>query len=190
VAVTGIELLAMSEPTNYSPGSEGSTGSRDPQFREHPRTTRWPPGLVAAVAVAAVVVLGTLLVLEMHHPAPTGSAAYAEHLQLSNVRVSQSESLSGARSTFVDGQVVNNGDQTVTAATVEAQFAWSGGQTQTATAPLAIVHMRQPVVDTVPLSTAPLGPGQQADFRLIFDSVKSGFNMRVTNVRVLEASTR
>jgi hypothetical protein len=165
-------------------------GSRDPQFREHPRTTRWPPGLVAAVAVAAMVVFGILLALEKHRPAPTGSAEYAAHLQLSNMRVSQSESVSGALSTFVDGQVVNNGDQTVTAATVEAQFAWSGGQAQTATAPLAIVHMRQPVVDTVPLSTAPLAPGQQADFRLIFDSVKSGSNIQVTNVRVLQASTR
>ena len=46
-------MLAMPEPTNFSPGS---TDPRDPQFREHPRTTRWPPGLVAAVAVAAVVV--------------------------------------------------------------------------------------------------------------------------------------
>ena len=137
-----------------------------------------------------MIVLGILLVLERHHPAPSGSAEYAAHLQLSNVRVSQSESLSGARSTFVDGQVVNNGDQTVTAATVEAKFEWSGGQTQTLTAPLAIVHMRQPYVDTVPLSTAPLGPGQQADFRLIFDGVQSGWNMRVPSVQVLQVSTR
>lgn len=147
--------------------------------------------MVAAIAaVAAVVVLGILLIMEKHNPAPSGGAEYATHLQLTNMRVSQAESLSGGRSTFVDGQILNNGDKTVTGATVEAEFDADGGQPQTVSAPLALIHMRDPYIDTRPLSAMPLAPGQQADFRIIFDGVAGSWNQRVPAIHFTQISTR
>jgi hypothetical protein len=181
-----IELLAMPEPTNFS----GPTGPRDPMFREHPRTTRLSPAMVAILAVAAAVIIGLLLIAERHNPAPVGNAAYAANLELSNLQVSQSESLAGARSTFVEGRIVNHGNETVTAATVEAQFASGGGEPQVLNSPLGIIHMRQPYVDTRPLSALPLGPGQQADFRLVYEGVNDSWNQQPPSLHIVQVSTR
>ncbi len=82
---------------------------------------------MAIAAVVVVIAIVALLVVGRHGPGPAGGAAYAANLEMTNLQVSQSESLSGGRSTYVDGHVANHGNKTVTGATVEAQFASDGG---------------------------------------------------------------
>ncbi|HEY4010617.1 MAG TPA: DUF2393 family protein [Acidobacteriaceae bacterium] len=177
----------MPEPTNIS---SGSTGPRDPLFREPPSGKAFPTAAVAIAAVVVVIAVVALLIVGRHGAAPAGGTSYAANLEVTNLQVSQSESLSGGRSTYVDGHVTNRGNQTVTGATVEAQFASGAGQPQVLTAPVSVIRTRQPYVDTEPLSAAPLAPGGQADFRLIFEGVNDSWNQQMPVLRVVQVSTR
>jgi hypothetical protein len=51
--------------------------------------------------------------------------------------------------------------------------------------PLSLIRTREPYVDTQPVSASPLQPGQQRDFRLIFDSVPLDWNMQYPELRVI-----
>ena len=108
----------MPEQTNISSGS----GSRDPLFKEQPREKSFPTAAVSIAAVVVVVVIVALLVVGRRGSGPAGGAAYAANLELTNLQPSQSESLSGGRSTYLDGHIVNHGNQTVTGVTVQAVF--------------------------------------------------------------------
>jgi hypothetical protein len=145
---------------------------------------------VAVAVVAVVVAIVALLVVGRHGSGPAGGAAYAASLELTNLRPSQSESLSGGRSTYLDGHIVNHGNQTVTGATVQASFGVDGGQPQVLTAPVLVIRTREPYVDTQPLSTAPLAPGAGADFRLIFEGVGDNWDQKVPTVQVVQVSTK
>jgi hypothetical protein len=177
----------MPEPTKFS---AGSTGSPDPLFKEQPQGKGFPTAAVAIAAVVVVIAVVALLVLGRRGSGPQGSSAYAANLELTNLQMSQSESLSGGKSTYMDGRIVNHGNQTVTGVTVQAQFGVDGGQPQTLTAPVAVIRTRQPYVDTEPLSTAPLAPGAQADFRLIFEGVADGWDQKTPSLKITQVTTR
>jgi hypothetical protein len=48
-----------------------------------------------------------------------------------------------------------------------------------------IIRTRDPIVDLVPMSAAPLAPGAGADFRLVFESVKDGWDQKAPQLKVL-----
>ncbi len=82
-----------------------------------------------AWGVAGLVVLVVLVVLLLtgRHKAagpPTIQplAAYAANLPLSQLAMSESTSLSGGKSTFIDGHIQNTGTQTVSGITVQVLF--------------------------------------------------------------------
>ncbi len=152
------------------------------------REKAFPTAAVATAIVVVVLVIVGFVVFSRGRAAPAGGAGYASNLEVSDLHLSQSESLSGGRSTYVDGHVVNRGDKTVTGATVEAQFA--GGNVQTLSAPVSIIRTRQPYVDTEPMSSAPLAPGAQADFRLIFEGVNDSWDQQMPKLRVSEVTTK
>jgi hypothetical protein len=179
----------MPEPKNISSDSTKPSGN-DPLFKEPPREKSFPTAAVSIAAVVVVVVIVALLVVGRHGSGPGGGAAYAANLELTNLQPSQSESLSGGRSTYLDGHIVNHGNQTVTAATVQAVFGVDGGTPQTLTAPVSIIRTRQPYVDTQPLSAAPLAPGAGADFRLIFEGVGDNWDQKTPTLRIVQVSTR
>jgi hypothetical protein len=175
----------MPEQTNISPGS------RDPLFKEQPREKSFPTAAVSIAAVVVVIAIVALLVVGRRHGSgPAGGAAYAANLELTNLQPSQSESLSGGRSTYLDGRIVNHGSQTVTGATVQAVFGADGSTAQTLTAPVSIIRTRQPYVDTEPLSAAPLAPGAGADFRLIFEGVGDNWDQKTPTLQVVQVSTK
>ena len=176
----------MPEPTNISSGQSGN----DPLFREPPREKSFPTAAVSIAAVVVVIVLVALLVVGRRGSGPGGGAAYAANLELTNLQPSQSESLSGGRSTYLDGHIVNHGNQTVTAATVQAVFGADGGTPQTLTAPVSIIRTRQPYVDTQPLSAAPLAPGAGADFRLIFEGVGDNWDQKTPTLQIVQVSAK
>jgi hypothetical protein len=183
----------MPDETNISSSSTNPSG-KEPLFREPPPEKSFPTAAVSIAAVVVVIAIVALVVAGRHRAGPgggaAGGAAYAANLELTNLQPSQSESLSGGRSTYLDGHIVNHGNQTVTGVTVQAVFGVDGGQPQTLTAPVSIIRTRQPYVDTQPLSAAPLAPGAGADFRLIFEGVSDSWDQKVPALQIVQVSTK
>ncbi len=79
--------------------------------------------------------------------------------------MSEATSFSGAKVTYIDGQIANNGNRTLTAITVQVGFHSDVGQYALRVAlPLSLIRTRQPYVDIEPVSAAPIEPGQRAIF--------------------------
>lgn len=80
--------------------------------------------LIAGAVILAVV--GALLLAgNRRTPAISGvqpADAYASNLELSQLQMSESTSLSGGKSTFIDGHIRNSGSSTVTGVTVQVLF--------------------------------------------------------------------
>jgi hypothetical protein len=149
---------------------------------------------IAGVAVLAVVV-GLLLAGHRRPSAALNSiqplAPYASNLALSQLAMSESTSLSGGKSTFVDGHVQNTGDQTVTGVTVQVLFRNDEGMPpQVETLPLSLIRMRQPYIDTQSVSAAPLKAGDGQDFRLIFENMPANWNMQMPEIRVIQVTKK
>jgi hypothetical protein len=105
--------------------------------------------------------------------------------------MSESTSLSGGKSTYIDGHIANKGDKTVTGITVQVLFANDTGMPpQIETVPLNLIRTREPYVDTQPISAAPLAPGGEADFRLIFENIQESWNQQTPAMRAVQVSTR
>ena len=74
--------------------------------------------------------------------------------------------------TYVDGHIANTGNKTVTGMTVQVLFRDPAKEvTQNETHLLKLIRTREPYVDVEPVSAAPIKPGEERDFRLIFDAV-------------------
>jgi Protein of unknown function (DUF2393) len=154
---------------------------------------------VAAWAIAGLVVLAVVLgLLIAGHRKPSTVlnsiqplAPYAANLPLSQLAMSESTSLSGGKSTFVDGQVQNTGAQTVTGITVQVIFRNDEGMPpQVETVPLSLIRTREPYVDTQPISAAPLKPGDGKDFRLIFENIPTNWNTQMPEVHVIQVTEK
>ena len=153
---------------------------------------------LVAWAVAGVVVLAViagLLFATRRKPAAPNTvqplAAYAQNLPLSQLAMSESTSLSGGKSTYIDGHVKNTGPQTVTGITVQVLFGNDESMPpQIETEPLSLIRTRLPYVDTEPVGAAPLKPGDEEEFRLIFESIPKNWNSQMPEIRVIAAATK
>lgn len=149
------------------------------------------PAMAWGVAgLVVLVVLVALMVMGRHKAAsPTTLqplASYAASLPLSQLAMSESTSLSGGKSTYIDGRIQNTGNQTVSGVTVQVIFRNEEAMPpQINTVPLALIRTREPYVDTQPVSAAPLKPGDGQDFRLIFESIPANWNMQLPEIRVI-----
>ncbi len=154
----------------------------------------WLPWIAAVIAI--VFVVGMALLVGGHRGPPAGSTAsaidpYAAHLILSDVHASQASNFAGDQLTYIDGNISNRGDRTVTSITVRVQFPNDEGEPpHTEKVSLSLIRTRQPYVDTEPVSAAPLQPGSSQDFRLIFDHVPASWNQQVPQVKVQNATLR
>ena len=171
----------------------GMFPSNGPAQRE-PRSP--VPWIVASLLVLAALVA---IVVLNHHAAPANpggagmapAAAYAAKLPISHLRMSQASDRLGGQSTYLDGQITNQGDKTVTGIVVQVGFA---GFTTPLVAkpamPLALIRTTEPYVDTEPVGAAPILPGQTREFRLIFDSVPQEWNQNYPEIRIIQVTTR
>ncbi len=163
------------------------------QAREAPSRMPW-------IIAAAVMIVGLgILVIAGGRTTPqsalgTGMAPpdpYAPKLGFSGIQMSEATSFSGAKVTYIDGQITNSGDRTVTAITVQVGFHNDTGQfAQRLAVPLSLIRTREPYVDTQPVSAAPIEPGQTRDFRLIFDTVPEDWNRQLPEARVISVRSR
>jgi hypothetical protein len=177
-----------------------STPSSDPELFRPDRTSREPrsplPWIIALVVV--LIVIGALLVISRHQaPANPGGAGlappdpYAASLPITNVQMSQASSMAGSETTYVDGQITNQGQKTVTAITVQVAFhGFENPIAKKETMPLSLIRTRQPYVDTQPVSAAPIHPGETRDFRLIFDNIPQDWNQNYPEIRVISVTAR
>jgi Protein of unknown function (DUF2393) len=147
-------------------------------------------GLVVLAVVAGLVFAGRKKA-EVPPNTVLPLAAYAANLPLSQLAMSESTSLSGGKSTFVDGHIRNTGSQTVTGVTVQVIFHNDEAMPpQLETVPLALIRTREPYVDTQMVSAAPLKPGDEREFRLIFESIPTNWNYQMPEVHVVRVDSK
>lgn len=154
--------------------------------------------VVAAIAVAAVVLAAVMLISRGGGSAPPvppntvlPADPYAKNLAFTQLAMSQSTSLSGGTSTFIDGHVKNSGPETLTAVTMQVLFRNDVGLSpQVETLPLTLIRTHEPYVDTEPVSAAPLKPGDEAEFRLIVETVTANWNQEMPGLQVIHVAGR
>ena len=161
---------------------------------ETERDRNWLPLVIAIVLVAGVVVAG--LVMSARKPAvevtaiTAGADPYAGSLPMTGLAMSESANLAGGKVMYIDGHIANRGERTVTGVTVQVLFRnYNHEVAQNETLPLTLVRMREPYIDTEPVSAAPLKPGAEQDFRLIFDSVATDWAGETPEIRVLHVES-
>lgn len=181
---------------NGSKAQEGSAPG-PAMFQAKPANDARVP--VMAWVVAGAVVLAVLVALLFAGrrkggvPANTVQplAAYASNLPLSQFAMSESTSYSGGKSTFVDGHIHNAGNRTVTSVTVQVIFRNDEGMPpQIETLPMTLIRTREPYIDTQSVGSNPLKPGDDRDFRLIFESIPQNWNFQMPEVRIIRVEVK
>ncbi|MFZ0663472.1 MAG: DUF2393 family protein [Acidobacteriaceae bacterium] len=154
-------------------------------------------GVVIALIVIAVLLIGRGSApsnLASSNPGGAGlapPAAYAKNLAITNIRMSESSTLSGAKQTYIDGDIANNGPETLAGITVQVAFRDFTGQIgQKSTMPMALIRTHEPYIDVEPVSVAPIAPGQTREFRLIFDHVTDSWNQQYPEIRVIAIESK
>jgi hypothetical protein len=111
---------------------------------------------------------------------------YAASLPITNLAMSESSNLAGGKVTYLDGHIANKGNHTVTGITVQILFRnYAHEVAQNETQPLTLIRTRDPYVDVEPVSAAPLKPGDERDFRLIFDTVADSWDGAYPEIRII-----
>lgn len=175
-----------------------SNPEHDPGFLSSAMDSRknsraWLPWISAG----AVIFLGLAALLffaerRQAKPQPGGATLaapdpYAASLPMSNLRMSEASNFAGGKVTYIDGQIANRGTWTVTGATVQVAFRNELGElSQKETMALNLIRTREPYVDTQPVNAAPIKPGEQREFRLIFDHVTMDWNQQYPEIRVIQ----
>jgi hypothetical protein len=162
---------------------------------EPQKERNWLPIVVASVAVLAIVAFMLILGRSRNHTQnlsnlPATPDAYAANLRISDVVMSESSNLAGGKVTYLDGHIADLGDKTVSEVIVQVTFLdYANKVAQSQRLPLTIIRMREPYIDTAPLSTSPLKPGAQTDFRLNFDAVSPDWAGSTPEIQVLHVVT-
>lgn len=158
----------------------------------------WLPWVVAG-AVVAIGLIALILFTSHQHSAVAPQSAtqlapadpYASNLPITNLQMSESSNLAGGKVTYIDGHIANRGQQTVTGIMVQVAFrSYTGQFAQRETLPLNLIRTREPYIDTQPVSAAPLKPGDERDFRLIFDNVSPDWNQTYPEIRVIQVVSK
>jgi hypothetical protein len=155
---------------------------------------------LAAWAIAGAVLLlalGGLLLATHKKSAPPANTLlpldpYAPSLVFSSIQMSESTSLSGGKSIFIDGHVRDTGNRTVTGATLQVLFPSfdSTQPPQLETLPLTLIRTHQPYIDTEPVSAAPIAPGENREFRLIFEDISPNWGQQLPEIHAVHIDTK
>ena len=191
----------MSTPASGNSGSAnsgpGASGPEPELFQPPQPAQRDPRSTLPWIIAGGVVIVVLSIVIAFGHraqPANPGGAGlappdpYAASLPITHLQMSQANSMVG-NNTYIDGQITNTGDKVVTGVTVQVAFRDVTNQiVQKNTMAMNLIRTRQPYVDTEPVSAAPLGPAQTAEFRLIFDHVADAWNQNYPDIRIIQVA--
>jgi hypothetical protein len=161
-----------------------------PSLGAEERETNWRAiGIAIAVVVAIVAVLFVVSRTEQKQPA--NPHPYSANVKFSDLKMSAAENFVGATVSYVDGAVINSGNQTVTHVVVEVTFKDSLGQlAQRDTIPLRVLQTSGPYPDAVDLNVSPLAPGQSKPFRLTFESISEQWNHEYPELKVIDVNVK
>ena len=160
------------------------------------RERNWLPLAIATAAVLIVVALALLVFSPKKNTAlvtPISAAVdtYAPNLPLSGLAMSESANLAGGKVTYLDGHIANQGSRTVTSVTVQVLFrSYAHEVAQNETLSLKLIRTKEPYIDVEPVSAAPLKPGDDREFRLIFDAVSPDWDGAYPEIRILHVETK
>lgn len=133
----------------------------------------WAPMLVGLVSV--LIAVGLIALFTRHSGKTTTTAdPYAANLKLSEIKLSAAENYMGGTVTYLDVNITNAGDKTLTGAQMHAVFKNSMDQVvQTETIPLHVLVENQMggYPDLVDMSRSPIGPGQTKTVRMTLDHI-------------------
>ena len=147
--------------------------------------------IVMAVLIGLVVFLGRGKNATQVTPVSTAPDPYASSLPISGLAMSESANLAGGKVTYLDGRIANQGNRTVTGITVQVLFRNIAHEVaQNETQQLKLIRMRDPYIDVQPVSAAPLKPGDEQGFRLIFDAVSPNWDGAYPEVRIIKIDTK
>jgi hypothetical protein len=141
-------------------------------------------GLVAVVAVIVVIALFT----RSGGKSESQSSPYAANLKLSDVKLSQAQNYVGGTVTYLDVNVTNTGDKTLTGAQAHAVFKNSMDQiVQTETLPVHVLveNKMGGYPDLVDLSRDPIGPGQTRTVRITLEHISSDWNQTAPQMELV-----
>lgn len=153
-----------------------------------PGSQKEPDGIFrhpAVIALATLFGLAALYLLFFRGPVPSTNSvqvhlpfgseeqAYAGKLQLGNFAMSEAENFLHQQVKYLDGDIANNGDRTLTGVEVTVEF--QDGMSQTA------LRESRPALAG---PSAKLGPGETTHFQVSFDHIPPSWNMQMPSVRV------
>jgi len=168
-----------------------------PSSSPEPQERNWLPLVIASAAV--LLVLGIIALVQHGQnkaiatttPVSAALDAYAANLPITNIVMSESANLAGGKMTYIDGHIANHGGSTVSLVMVQVIFRdYKHEVAQNETLPIKLIRMKEPYVDVENVSAAPLKPGAERDFRLIFDEIKPDWDGAYPEVRVVHVLTK
>ena len=168
-----------------------------PSFRSpnEPAQRTFPAAAVGISGGVIAIIVAVLVALSARHHAINPNqeqplAPYASNLALSQLAMSESTSLSGGKSTFLDGHITNRGSQIISGVTAQVLFRNDEGMPpHLETLPVALIRSREPYVDTQPIAANPIHPGEEREFRLIFEAIPNNWNTQLPEVHVVAVAT-
>jgi Protein of unknown function (DUF2393) len=165
-------------------------GLTQPSPMQEEQERNWVPILAGIVAVAIIV--GAVVFFSRSKPLPVaGPDPYAAYLKLTDIKMSAAQNFVGSTVTYVEGNVANAGNETVTAATVHVVFRDSLGQiVQADDVPLQVIEKTGPYPDAINLSAAPLAPGKSKQFRLTFEHISADWNQGYPELQVMHVTLK
>jgi hypothetical protein len=186
------------QPSLNQPGSTKQNAAAEPAiFGSQPdERPSYPMAAWGVAALIAIVLVGGLVYIGHKQPAAAPSTlqpadAYAVSLPLSQFAMSESTNLTGGKLTYLDGHLANTGNRTVTEITVQVVFQNDEAMPpQIDTVPVTLIRMKEPYIDTEPVSSRPLKPGDDREFRLTFETVPENWNDQMPEVRVIQTDLK
>ena len=154
-----------------------------------------PPIVPIAIGALAVLIVIALLIVfgrkgANETAAPSTPDPYAANLAISSPSMSTAANFAGQEVTYIEGKITNNGNKTVTSAVLQIAFHDALGQVvQKDTQRLMVITTREPYIDTAALSSSPLKPGQNKEFRQTFEHVSSEWNTQLPEITILRTTT-
>jgi hypothetical protein len=152
--------------------------------------------IIIAAAVVVAIVIG-LVVFGRGKGGPkalpisTPADPYAANLPISNLAMSESSNLAGGKVTYLDGRIANKGDRTVVGITAQILFRNVAHEVaQNETQHFQVIRTRNPYIDIQQISAAPLKPGDERDFRLIFDAITQDWDGVYPEIRIITVQIR
>jgi len=160
---------------------------REPADERRP----WIAFAAGGVLVVAAIAIIWFLSRNPRANSDAGPPPYAAQVQIKDVKMSTAQNFMGATVTYIEGEIVNAGDKTLTHAVADVTFRNSLDQVvQHETLPIRVLEDRPGYQDAVDLALLPLAPAQARHFRLTFEHVSADWNGQYPALKIVDVVTK